>query len=301
MSTKNKTPKRASSKVSNNIASTIMIEGAQSVHNRRGPRGGVTIPFPERLHSMLRDVERDGLSHCISWQSHGRSFLVHEPKQFVAEVMPVHFNQTKITSFQRQLNLYGFCRLTSGLDRGAYYHALFLRGQPHLVKNMLRTRIKGTGTKQVIKNLSKEPDFYNFEPLHEMEQQKDAASDNDDSASAIYNDVDNKADLPVATKIGFPDISFLLGVQLLPLAGENTIPKRATPMLITPPATPSFLPLGTTFLQKIPDALLLDRSFTPSSPLHQDDEAFFEGRKFHYLEWSALEIQAQSIQDDPYE
>jgi hypothetical protein len=41
------------------------------------------------------------------------------------------FRQTKFPSFQRQLNLYGFKRLTSGEDKGGkflvYYSCFFLR------------------------------------------------------------------------------------------------------------------------------------------------------------------------------
>jgi len=114
---------------------------------RRGPRGGVAVPFPEKLHQMLSSIDGEGMSHIVSWQPHGRCFVVHKPKEFVAEVMPFYFRQTKLTSFQRQLNLYGFCRLTSGRDRGGYYHELFLRGRPFLCKRMMRTRIKGTGIK----------------------------------------------------------------------------------------------------------------------------------------------------------
>jgi len=54
-----------------------------------------------------------------------------------------YFKQSKLTSFQRQLNLYGFLRVASGRDRGAYYHPLFLRGRPDICKVMLRTRVKG--------------------------------------------------------------------------------------------------------------------------------------------------------------
>lgn len=34
---------------------------------RRGPRGGVTVPFPAKLHLMLSKVEEDGLDHIVSW------------------------------------------------------------------------------------------------------------------------------------------------------------------------------------------------------------------------------------------
>lgn len=34
---------------------------------RKGPRGGVTVPFPTKLHVMIARVEADGLSHIVSW------------------------------------------------------------------------------------------------------------------------------------------------------------------------------------------------------------------------------------------
>lgn len=55
---------------------------------RRGPRGGVVVPFPERLYDMLASVEEEGLEDVVSWQPHGRCFIVHQPKKFVEEVMP---------------------------------------------------------------------------------------------------------------------------------------------------------------------------------------------------------------------
>lgn len=54
---------------------------------RRGPRGGVQHPFPEKLHEMLENVEEEGLSHIVSWHPHGRSFAVHKPKEFVTVIM----------------------------------------------------------------------------------------------------------------------------------------------------------------------------------------------------------------------
>lgn len=61
--------------------------------------------------------------------------------------MPLYFGQTKYQSFQRQLNIYGFLRLTSGPDQGAYYHELFLINRLFLCDNIKRHSIKGTWVK----------------------------------------------------------------------------------------------------------------------------------------------------------
>lgn len=83
-------------------------------------KGGVGTPFPLKLHELLERAEVENLTDIISWQPHGRAFVVHQPKKFVAGLMPRFFRQTKLTSFQRQLNLYGFNRLTKGKKRGRH-------------------------------------------------------------------------------------------------------------------------------------------------------------------------------------
>lgn len=133
---------------------------------RKGPRGGVITPFPERLYNMLGEADQAGFSDVVSWQPHGRCFIIHDPKQFVESVMPKYFSQSKLTSFQRQVNLYGFRRLTAGADRGAYYHELFLRGRPDILKRLVRIRIKGTGSKSAA-SPDTEPDFYQMHPCLE--------------------------------------------------------------------------------------------------------------------------------------
>ena len=60
------------------------------------------------------------------------------------------FSQTKFASFQRQLNLYGFRRLTSGPDKGAYYHEHFLRGQRARVQQLNRHKIKGVSARRPV-------------------------------------------------------------------------------------------------------------------------------------------------------
>jgi hypothetical protein len=109
----------------------------------RRNRGGVSEPFPEKLHRMLDTVEREGLSEVVGFFSHGRAFAIHKQKRFINDIMPRFFRQSKLTSFQRQLNLYGFRRLSQGPDNGGYYHELFLKGRPGLCVNMKRVKVKG--------------------------------------------------------------------------------------------------------------------------------------------------------------
>jgi len=70
------------------------------------------------------------------------------------------FDFLRSSSFQhRQLNLYGFSRLTAGRDKGAYYHAFFIRGERALCRNMVRQKIKGTKVRRTLAP-EEEPDFY---------------------------------------------------------------------------------------------------------------------------------------------
>jgi hypothetical protein len=85
--------------------------------------------------------------------------VIHKPKEFADLVMPGYFRQTKLTSFQRQLNLYGFNRVTRGHDHGGYYHELFLLEKPFLCKRMVRTKVKGTKFKAA-SSPDQEPNFY---------------------------------------------------------------------------------------------------------------------------------------------
>ena len=127
-------------------------------------QGGRRRTFPIRLHTMLSDVESMGQADIVSWQPHGRCFVVHKSQEFVDQILGSYFRQTKWSSFQRQLNLYGFGRISTGPDRGGYYHNSFLRGQPALCHAIFRTKVKGTKVR-VPSNSKEEPNFYAQPPL----------------------------------------------------------------------------------------------------------------------------------------
>ena len=56
----------------------------------------------------------------------------------------MYFKQSKYKSFQRQLYLYEFTRITAGPNTGAYYHPKFVRGLQTLCLSMAPKR----GSKQ---------------------------------------------------------------------------------------------------------------------------------------------------------
>lgn len=165
------------------------------------PQNGPTVSFPLKLQCILDKLEADGTTDIVSWLSHGRAFLVSDPTRFVDELMPLYFNQSKYSSFQRQLHMYNFQRITApGPDKvcsslarsgnyscfyllvlihlffvtpyillhvrqqGAYHHPNFLRGRPELALKMRRTRVNGNGTRKP-GNPETEPDFYRVQAM----------------------------------------------------------------------------------------------------------------------------------------
>ena len=85
----------------------VSVSSHQKKGGKRGPRGGIYDPFPVQFHRMLDMIRDEGQEDVVSWLSHGRAFKIHQPKVFAASIMVRFFNQSKYTSFQRQLNLYG--------------------------------------------------------------------------------------------------------------------------------------------------------------------------------------------------
>jgi hypothetical protein len=64
----------------------------------------------------------------IRWSSDGLAFFIDDEAKFIGEILPRHkFKATKIQSFQRNLNIYGFTRATTGIHKMGYRHPDFSR------------------------------------------------------------------------------------------------------------------------------------------------------------------------------
>jgi len=92
--------------------------------------------FPVVLHQILSEPK---FHDIITWLPHGRSFKVLDRDKFIDDVAHEFFSFNKYRSFSRQLNLWGFSRISEGCDHGSYYHKYFHRGLPQLVYKIKRT------------------------------------------------------------------------------------------------------------------------------------------------------------------
>jgi len=117
--------------------------------------------FPSKMHAMLG---REDLKSMISWVPHGRAFKVHDSKEFEKKILPIYFEHAKYSSFIRQANGWGFRRITTGKDRNAYYHPRFLRGLPHLCKDMKRPGVN----KKLAADPEHEPDLARISQEHPL-------------------------------------------------------------------------------------------------------------------------------------
>jgi hypothetical protein len=107
-----------------NSATTVTNTPSHTTKNSEGKsmhRLGRAGKFPQKLHKLLNDLEEQGRTDVAAFLSHGRAFAIFNTVEFASDVMPRYFRMSRYSSFQRQLNLYDFQRITEGPDKGAYH------------------------------------------------------------------------------------------------------------------------------------------------------------------------------------
>ena len=127
--------------------------------------------FPYKLYATLDDKRSES---SIKWLPHGRAFRIHNKEVFTTHVMPRYFKATKMRSFQRQLNLWGFKRIVSGVDTGAWWHASFVRGHPKYLESIERTE-QPSRARNSLHHYNYNPDFYQMQVTSQAQQQNNYA------------------------------------------------------------------------------------------------------------------------------
>lgn len=123
---------------------------------RTGKRG-VPQQFPRRLYEMLDGETRrnkisssDNEDVIISWSTSGKAFRIYDVKGFASTILPKYFRTTKFSSFQRNLNLYGFTKARRGADSDMYAHPSFIRDRPDLLIELRKVTHQSTPSPDVV-------------------------------------------------------------------------------------------------------------------------------------------------------
>ncbi|KAJ4883977.1 Heat stress transcription factor A-8 [Raphanus sativus] len=93
-------------------------------------------PFLRKCYEMVDDSSTDSI---ISWSSNGdNSFVISDTTLFSTHLLPKYFKHSNLSSFIRQLNIYGFRKVDA--DRWEFANDGFVRGQKELLKNVIRRK-----------------------------------------------------------------------------------------------------------------------------------------------------------------
>ncbi|KAK9762177.1 Heat shock transcription factor [Basidiobolus ranarum] len=101
-------------------------------------------PFVLDLYKILSEEK---CFDTIAWELSGNRFIIKDPIIFASKVLPQYYKTNKFASFSRQLNIYGFHRVSDrrrakqNHDTSAiiYSHQYFKRNQPDSLHLIQRT------------------------------------------------------------------------------------------------------------------------------------------------------------------
>lgn len=105
--------------------------------------------IPLFLLKLWSIIEDPSYSEVIRWDDTGYSFHILDPYSFCRNVLPQYFKHNNLNSLIRQLNMYGFRKMTpierSGLahaesdqDHLEFSHPYFVRDHPEMLVNIKR-------------------------------------------------------------------------------------------------------------------------------------------------------------------
>ncbi|XP_075585431.1 uncharacterized protein LOC124492433 isoform X9 [Dermatophagoides farinae] len=111
---------------------------------------GSNANIPTFILKLWKLVCDDSSNDLICWNRNGRSFIIKDQGRFAKEILPLYFKHSNMASFIRQLNMYGF-RKVSNIEHGGlksdgdeveFFHHHFCLGQENqleLIKRKMST------------------------------------------------------------------------------------------------------------------------------------------------------------------
>ncbi|CAL5420820.1 unnamed protein product [Camellia sinensis] len=118
----------------------MMMEGGESVCEKglaeyEMMRKSSPPPFLMKTYMLVEEPTTD---QVISWNADGTGFVVWQPADFARDLLPTLFKHSNFSSFVRQLNTYGFRKVTT--SRWEFCNDMFRKGERNLLCEIRRRK-----------------------------------------------------------------------------------------------------------------------------------------------------------------
>ncbi|KAJ8923832.1 hypothetical protein NQ315_010414 [Exocentrus adspersus] len=155
------------------------------------PVGENTVNIPAFLGKLWKMVNDPATDHLICWSPAGNSFIIQNQAQFWYELLPLYYKHNNMSSFVRQLNMYGFHKMSTvengtmdaDKDENQFYHPFFQKDQPELLTNIKRKVTVSKSSENNVQNSIKQDDIVKV--LMDVKQLKGRQSSVDSQLSAM--------------------------------------------------------------------------------------------------------------------
>ncbi|CAJ0764701.1 961_t:CDS:2, partial [Entrophospora sp. SA101] len=144
---------------SSHLSSTCSEGGDSLFQEENGKYDLDTVStFVAKLYQLL---DGDEYKEYLTWNDTGDVFVICNMDEFATNVLPKYFKHCKFTSFVRQLNIYGFYRVSDARKSKhvrskhacVFSHSQFRRGRQDLLPNIKR---------KVAKTARRKPHYIDF-------------------------------------------------------------------------------------------------------------------------------------------
>lgn len=109
-------------------------------------------PFVRKIFQLVSDTNTNNI---VSWSDNGKNFTIWNAHAFQKQILPQFFKHNNLCSFIRQLNTYGFHKVSSPSENLQFSHPYFQKDGKHLLNNITRKSKKKTQTE----DFPSSPDF----------------------------------------------------------------------------------------------------------------------------------------------
>lgn len=106
------------------------------------------VNVPSFLLKTYEIVDEPAYDDIVSWNKAGDAFIIFQTNEFCEKVLPLYFKHKNLSSFVRQLNMYGFHKTKYKNNEQCFTHKYFKKDDKRLLLQMKRkTKDKSTDKK----------------------------------------------------------------------------------------------------------------------------------------------------------